>query len=70
MGIVTAAIRYKETLDEVKYQIESLEDPIKEISDDEQRGYMKALFDSLNQAKEELYQSSMKLLEEIDNNLG
>lgn len=52
-----------------KYQIESLEDPIKDISDDEQRGYLKALFDQLNQAKEELYQSSINLLNEIDKNI-
>ena len=72
MGIITASIQFKESLEEVKYQIESLEDPIKDISDDEQRGYLKALFDQLNQAKEELYQSSINLLNEIDKiyNLG
>lgn len=35
MGIITASIQFKESLEEVKYQIESLEDPIKDISDDE-----------------------------------
>lgn len=69
MGIITASIQFKESLEEVKYQIESLEDPIKDISDDEQRGYLKALFDQLNQAKEELYQSSINLLNEIDKNI-
>lgn len=69
MGIITASIQFKESLEEVKYQIESLEDPIKDISDDGQRGYLKALFDQLNQAKEELYQSSINLLNEIDKNI-
>ena len=69
MGIITVPIQFKESLEEVKYQIESLEDPIKDISDDEQRGYLKALFDQLNQAKEELYQSSINLLNEIDKNI-
>lgn len=69
MGIITVSIQFKESLEEVKYQIESLEDPIKDISDDEQRGYLKALFDQLNQAKEELYQSSINLLNEIDKNI-
>ena len=69
MGIITASIQFKESLEEVKYQIESLEDPIKDISDDEQRGYLKALFDQLNQAKKELYQSSINLLNEIDKNI-
>lgn len=69
MGIITASIQLKESLEEVKYQIESLEDPIKDISDDEQRGYLKALFDQLNQTKEELYQSSINLLNEIDKNI-
>lgn len=69
MGLIEASIQFKESLEEVKYQIESLEDPIKDISDDEQRGYLKALFDQLNQAKEELYQSSTNLLNEIDKNI-
>ena len=69
MGIITVPIQFKESLEAVKYQIESLEDPIKDISDDEQRGYLKALFDQLNQAKEELYQSSINLLNEIDKNI-
>lgn len=69
MGLIEASIQFKESLEEVKYQIESLEDPIKDISDDEQRGYLKALFDQLNQAKEELYQSSINLLNEIDKNI-
>lgn len=66
MGLIEASIQFKETLEEVKYQIESLEDYIKDVDDDEQRGYLKATYDSLKEAKEEHYESSIVLLQAID----
>lgn len=66
MGLIEASIQFKETLEEVKYQIESLEDYIKDVDDDEQRGYLKATYDSLKKAQEEHYESSIVLLQAID----
>lgn len=69
MGLIEASIQFKETLEEVKYQIESLEDYIKDVDDDEQRGYLKATYDNLKEAQEaqeEHYESSIVLLQAID----
>lgn len=66
MGLIEASIQFKETLEEVKYQIESLEDYIKNVDNDEQRGYLKAIYDNLKEAQEEHYNSSTALLQEID----
>lgn len=70
MGLIEASIQFKESLEEVKYQIESLEDPVKDISDDEQRGYIRAIYDGLKKAQETHYEFSIQLLHEIDNVFG